>query len=349
MKSWLCAAALSAALLPSIGSAQAPKDSRASLIRYLDGVAATDLAARKRAITAIRSREDVQRRQAEVRAKVLTLIGGLPERSGPIVARVTGRTRAEGYRTENVIFDSMPGQHVTATLFLPLQGAGPFPAIVISPGHGQTGRQGDYSFAANFARNGVAALTYDIVGEGERLQYFDPDLGASKVGRPTGEHSMAAFHSWLLGGHVARYFIFDGMRAVDYLASRPEVDAARIGAFGCSGGGTVTAYLAALDERVKARRSLATSTISSICSPAPARRTANSRSRISSPLASTCPTGSNWRRRNPMPWCRRRRTCSPSPGRGLRSTKRAPSGPPMAPATVSNGSPVPGAMVRSPR
>lgn len=252
MKAWLCAAALCAALYPSGLLAQALPDSRAPLIAYLDALATARLEQRRLEVAAIRSPADVERRQAEVRAKVLDLIGGLPERGGPLAARTTGKTEADSYRTETIIFDSMPGQHVTATLFLPSTGKGPFPAVLISPGHSPSGRQSDYSFAANFARNGVAALTYDIVGEGERLQYFDPDLGVSKVGRPTGEHSMAAFHTWIVGGHVARYFVFDAMRGLDYLVSRPEIDASRIGAFGCSGGGTVSAYLAALDERVKA-------------------------------------------------------------------------------------------------
>lgn len=252
MKALVCALAACAALFAAPALAQTAPDSRAALITYLDGVAAARLAERRAAVAQIRTPADVERRQAEVRARVLGLIGGLPERSGPLAARTTSRIDADGYRTETVIFDSMPGQHVTATLFLPPAGKGPFPAVVISPGHSPTGRAGDYSFGANFARNGVAALTYDIVGEGERLQYYDPDLGASRVGKPTGEHSMAAFHTWLVGGHVSRYFVFDAVRAIDYLASRPEIDAARIGAFGCSGGGTVTAYLAALDTRVKA-------------------------------------------------------------------------------------------------
>lgn len=95
-------------------------------------------------------------------------------------------------------------------------------------------------------------LSIDIVSEGERLQHFDPELGVSKVGRPTGEHSMAFGQEMAAGSHVSRYFLADAVRGVDYLASRSDVDAARIGAFGCSGGGTMTAYLAAFDPRIKA-------------------------------------------------------------------------------------------------
>jgi hypothetical protein len=98
----------------------------------------------------------------------------------------------------------------------------------------------------------MIVLAYDIVSEGERLQHYDPELGASKVGRPTGEHSLAAWQTAPVGDHVSRYFIWDAIRGLDYLAARPDVDAQRLGAFGCSGGGTITAFLSALDERVKA-------------------------------------------------------------------------------------------------
>src|SRR4029077_12675594 len=85
-----------------------------------------------------------------------------------------------------------------------------------------------------------------------RLQYLDTATGKSAVGGPTGEHSQAALADDLTGEHISRYFVWDAMRAIDYLASRKEIDTQRIGAFGCSGGGTVTAYLAAFDPRVKA-------------------------------------------------------------------------------------------------
>jgi dienelactone hydrolase len=110
---------------------------------------------------------------------------------------------------------------------------------VLTPGHAPSGKIGEYGFGANLARNGIMALAYDPIGEGERLQYFDPELGASKVGGPTGEHSHASFQTLLLGEHVSRYFIWDAMRGIDYLTSRRDVDAGRIGAFGCSGGGTI--------------------------------------------------------------------------------------------------------------
>jgi hypothetical protein len=100
----------------------------------------------------------------------------------------------------------------------------------------------------------MIVLAYDIVSEGERLQHYDPELGASKVGRPTGEHSLAAWQTAPVGDHVSRYFIWDAVRGLDYLAARPDVDAQRLGAFGCSGGGTITAFLSALDRAGEGHR-----------------------------------------------------------------------------------------------
>jgi cephalosporin-C deacetylase-like acetyl esterase len=149
-----------------------------------------------------------------------------------------------------VLFESQPNFPVTGLLYLPEHSAGKLPAIVVSPGHAASGKVSDFTFGSMMARNGFAVLTYDIVGLGERLQYLD------SAGKPlaagTGQHGEAGLQPTLIGDAVARYFVWDAIRAVDYLSARPEVDANRIGAFGCSGGGTVTALLGALDPRVKA-------------------------------------------------------------------------------------------------
>jgi cephalosporin-C deacetylase-like acetyl esterase len=231
--------------------------SRENLIHYLDAQAGVALAARGRLVAAIATPSAVAARQAAVRAGLLALVGQ-PRHGMPLAAAVTGASQGDGYRVENVLYDAQPGRHVTANLFLPTgakAGARPFPALIVAPGHGPAGKSGDYNFAANFARNGFVVLAYDIVGEGERLEYVDAASGRSRGERPTGDHSIAAFPAILNGESLARYFVEDAMQGVDYLLSRPEVDGARIGAFGCSGGGTATAYLAAFDARVRAAAS----------------------------------------------------------------------------------------------
>jgi len=230
----------------------ADNDSRDALIRQLDQRAFAMLEQRAKTVAAITTREAAEKRRTEVRAKVLRAMGGLPDQRGPLNAKITGALEREGFRIEKVTFESLPGFVVTANLYLPLVAGGRVPAVVMTPGHSPNGKAGEYVLAANLARNGIAALAYDEMGQGERLQYFDPATKKSRIGGPTGEHSQAALQSEALGEHISRYFVWDAMRALDYLNSRREIDALRIGAFGCSGGGTVTAYLAALDDRVKA-------------------------------------------------------------------------------------------------
>jgi cephalosporin-C deacetylase-like acetyl esterase len=224
---------------------------REQLIRQLDQRAFGMLEQRAKSIAMIQTRDDAEKRKAEVRGKILHAMNGLPGQRGPLNAKTTGTLERDGFRIEKVTFESLPGFIVTANLYLPVA-AGRYAAVLMTPGHGAIGKAGEYVLAANFARNGIAALAYDVMGQGERLQYFDPATKKSQVGGATGEHAQAALQSEALGEHISRYFVWDAMRAIDYLTTRWEIDAQRIGAFGCSGGGTVTAYLTALDDRVKA-------------------------------------------------------------------------------------------------
>jgi len=238
------------------------------LEQYLDGIAAQDEASRASAVAAIHTRVQAEERRTKMHSQILALIGGLPERT-PLNAKVMGETQAEGFRIRKVLFESQPNFFVTALLYVPdgdapggkpgASGGGSLshgskrPAILITPGHGATGKLSDAAMAATFARNGFIVLSYDPIGQGERLQYPDPKQPTvSLIPRSTGEHSEASMQPMLIGESYAKYEIWDAMRGVDYLASLPEVDAQRIGAFGCSGGGTVTALTSALDTRIAA-------------------------------------------------------------------------------------------------
>lgn len=232
--------------------AGAKEDSRSALIASLDKAADTRLDARAAEVAKVTTPAAAEARKAWVKAEISKRIGGLPPHSAPLAAKVTGSFAGQGFRVEKLMFDAMPGQHITANLFVPAGGTGPYPAVIIAPGHGPSGKLGNYAFAASFARNGMIALAYDIVGEGERMEYWDALTGRSRGERPTGDHSIAAFQTMLTGDHLARYFINEEMRGIDYLVSRRDVDPKRIGAFGCSGGGTATAYIAAMDDRVQA-------------------------------------------------------------------------------------------------
>jgi len=218
----------------------------------LNGVAEGFLNERVASVQKIQTRADAEARTRRFREFVLESIGGLPQDRTPLNARLVGTWERGGFEVQRVIYESRPGFYITANLYLPRQGHPPYPAVLYTPGHYPVGKVEAWGLAANMARNGIAVLAYDPIGEGERLQYFNPSINKSRAGQPTGEHSESSTQIALTGGHISRYFLWDAMRGLDYLASRQDIDANRIGAFGCSGGGTVTAYLAALDSRVKA-------------------------------------------------------------------------------------------------
>jgi len=229
--------------------AQAPIED--PLLRWMDGIAQQQLARREAAIALIHDVAAAAQRQKWVRAKLLEIIGGLPEYRGPLNARVTARIANASYTLEKVIFESLPHFYVTANLYRP-NAAGKYPAVLLSAGHTALGKTENHRIAANLAAKGFVALAYDPIGLGERMQAFDARIGRSIAGCCANEHLQAGAQSMLAGQSVARYFIHDAVRALDYIESRPEVDASRIGAAGCSGGGCLTTYIAALDLRIKA-------------------------------------------------------------------------------------------------
>jgi dienelactone hydrolase len=237
-------------ILNLIAAATGAQTLRSPLLVELNSLAQRQLRERASAIAAIADRSHAEARQAQVRSRVLSLIGGLPEYRGPLNARVTKTTRREGFAIDHVLFESLPGYLVTANLYRP-ERPGRHPAILMSIGHWDSGKAAGQLLSSNLARKGFVVLAYDPVGQGERQQAFDKRVGHSLIGGPTEQHFANGAAAILLGQAVTRYFIHDGMRAIDYLVSRPEVDPERIGATGCSGGGTQTTFIAALDPRVK--------------------------------------------------------------------------------------------------
>ena len=222
----------------------------APLLRELNAIAQGQLDRRAAAVAAIRDVPAAARRQAEVRQRVLQLIGDLPDYRGPLNATVTRTTKRDGFSIDHVLFESLPGYYVTGNLYRP-EGPGPHPAVLMSMGHWDSGKAAGQLLSSNLARKGFVVLAYDPVGQGERQQAYDARVGRSLIGGATEQHFSNGAAAILMGQSVARYFIHDGMRAIDYLVSRSEVDPERIGVTGCSGGGTQTTYIAALDERVK--------------------------------------------------------------------------------------------------
>ena len=233
--------------LPSLPAQEKPGD---ALVDWMNQIAQQQLQQRAKAVGEIHTKAQAERRKQWVRQQMLDDMGGLPDYKGPLNARVTGQLRNNSYTIEKVIYESLPGIFVTADLYRPNQ-PGRYPAVLLQAGHTQEGKPEDQRMAANLAMKGFVVLCFDPIGQGEREQTYSPQLDAPLAGWSVPEHIQMGAQTMLLGQGLARYFIFDAMRSLDYLAGRPDVDASRIGAAGCSGGGALTTFLGGLDPRVK--------------------------------------------------------------------------------------------------
>jgi len=220
---------------------------------HLNGLAFEHLARRQERLRALETAEDWRGRQREIRETLDRIVGPFPERT-PLNPQVRGVLQKDGYRVEKIVFESQPEFYVTGCLFLPDERQERAPAILNVIGHtGIAFRGANYQhFLLNLVNQGFIVFAMDPIGQGERLQYYDPERGRSVIGGATAEHSYLGIQAFLTGSCAARYFTWDGIRAIDYLVSRPEVDPERIGVTGLSGGGTQTSYIAALDDRVAA-------------------------------------------------------------------------------------------------
>ena len=193
---------------------------------------------------ALKSKAEYDAYRLDLRRKMLAACGTFPERT-PLNARTVATLKRDGYRIEKVIFESMPGLLVTANLFIP-DGEGKRPAVVMSCGHADTGKDCDtYLRACVIAvRRGFVALMFDPYNQGERR--WSNQLGSTK------NHTQMGLRGNLLDWSAPLLRIWDGMRAIDYVLTRPEVDGSRLGYMGQSGGGTMTALMEAADDRIKA-------------------------------------------------------------------------------------------------
>lgn len=176
-----------------------------------------------------------------VRERAASCFGPFPEKT-PLKARTTGGFDRDTYRVENIIFESRPGFLVTANLYLPKGLNRPAPGVVGICGHSTNGKAGEtyQAFAQGLARQGYVVLLYDPIGQGERLQYVDADFKA-QIGPGTKEHLHAGNQQFLVDEFIGSWRAWDGIRALDYLLTRDEVDPSHIGVTGNSGGGTMAA------------------------------------------------------------------------------------------------------------
>ncbi len=226
-----------------------PPDAPTGMLEsFLQREAFAALDRRREAYEKIKTPEQIATWQKERRDFFVRQLGGFPERT-PLNAQVTGTLHRGDYRIEKVIFESQPQHHVTALLYLP-KTKPPYPGVLVPCGHSANGKAAEayQRVSILLAQSGLAALCYDPIGQGERAQILKPDGKAAFSS--TQEHTLVGIGSILIGSNTAEQRIWDGMRALDYLASRPEVDPSRLGCTGNSGGGTLTSYLMALDDRI---------------------------------------------------------------------------------------------------
>ncbi|MCS7314123.1 MAG: acetylxylan esterase [Bryobacterales bacterium] len=221
-----------------------------SVDRYLTAIAKQCWERRAELLARIGTPQQVAERQAYIRARVLNALGGFPERT-PLNARIVGTLEREGYRVEKLIYESLPRFYVTANVYVPARGSPPYPAVLGTAGHSLAGKAyPNYQRVwISLALRGVLVLAYDPPGQGERQEYLDGLTGGPRFG-PTQQHTMAGIQCLLTGTNFARYELWDGVRAVDYLLTRRDVDPQRIGVVGNSGGGTQTAYLQVVEPRL---------------------------------------------------------------------------------------------------
>lgn len=221
--------------------------------RYLTAVAARMWTGRDARVAQIRTPAEVEERQRYIRSKIGDLLGGFPERT-PLNARITGSFARDGYRVEKLIFESRPKLYVTADVYVPASGHAPYPAVLGVAGHSDASKATPIYQRGwiSLAKRGYLVLAFDPPGQGERTFFYDAELGRSRLPTGTAEHTSVGLQCFLTGGSLAQFLVWDGIRAVDYLLTRQDVDPKRLAVAGNSGGGTQAAYLAAMEPRLAA-------------------------------------------------------------------------------------------------
>jgi dienelactone hydrolase len=239
-------------LAATAGPAFAAEPTGADIHRQLLDLAARQEERRRKRFASVKRKADLEALQKGLRESFVRLIGGLPQAAGTPPVKKTGQIEGDDYLIEKLAYESLPGYFVSALLYRPKKVTTPLPGVLSPCGHSATGKAADaYQILhVNLAKRGHVVLTYDPVGQGERSQFWDAERGRSRFGLGCGEHAVLGNPLYLLGANLARYRIWDGMRGLDYLTGREEVDAKRVGCVGVSGGGTLTAYLTALDPRI---------------------------------------------------------------------------------------------------
>src|SRR6185312_5235928 len=208
------------------------------------------------------TRAEAEQWQRQLRAKLTELLGGFPERT-PLTAQTLDKRELNGYTREKIFFESRPGNGVILYLLLPPNAPAPHPTVICVPGHGRgvddivgidengkdrTGKPGyQHDFAIQAVEHGLAAVAIEPMAFGHRRDPITIAKGPSAAACQP-----AAGSALLMGQTMIGWRVWDIMRAIDWIETRPELDSQRVGCMGISGGGTCTQFSSALDTRIKA-------------------------------------------------------------------------------------------------
>jgi dienelactone hydrolase len=220
---------------------------------YLRALASDAREKRLRDIAALTTRVAIRRRQQWVRDTLARLIGGFPERTALNVRQV-GSLERRGYVVQKLIYESRPNFYVSANLYVPADGQGPFPGVLFQLGHSANGKAYDsYQCACQgLVKLGFLVLAFDPMGQGERIYYPDSTGTQSRLQDVDDEHTVPGRQMLLVGSTCTQFQLWDAIRSLDYLAGHPLVDPKRLASVGQSGGATLTMLLAAVDDRLAA-------------------------------------------------------------------------------------------------
>ncbi len=210
-----------------------------------------------------RTRTEAEVWQRALSAKLTELLGGFPPERSPLRPVTLDMRSMRGYTREQIVFDSRPGVSVLAYVLLPSERIRPAATMICVPGHGRgvddiigideqgrarTDKAGyQHDFALQVIEAGMAAVAIEPMGFGCRRDPINARQGlARKACEPVAGGAL------MVGQTMIGWRVWDIMRTIDYIATRPELDARRVGCVGISGGGTATLFAAALDARLGA-------------------------------------------------------------------------------------------------
>ena len=217
---------------------------------YYASIMAETMERRRAELAKIKTPAQARAYVKSVRAKYREALGEFPKKT-PLKPVVTRTQVIDGIAVDNVIFESRPGYKVTANFLRPAKFSGKLPGVLGVMGHAEEGNLSTayQSFAFGLAKKKFAVLLVEPAGQGERKQFWNtPGIDQTKLGCCS-EHNLCNKMLLLQGDAFCKWRIWDGVRALDYLLTRPEVDTTRVGVTGNSGGGTMSTYLWSFDDR----------------------------------------------------------------------------------------------------